>query len=115
VIPCAVYRNLLTAAILAGEDPGWPLGAHTGHCLRCQAHTASVRATRRRLSELGQEQISIPTGFGAQAIKAQVMDSLGAASGQISPKPRWKTAAGASMAAALVAAFWMRRRATARA
>ena len=109
MIPCALYRNLLTAAVLSGDEPGWPLGYHTGQCLRCQAHMASLRATRRRLSELGKEQVAAPSGF-----EDQVMNNLGRPIQPQATRPRWARAAGASMAAALVAAVWMRRRATAR-
>jgi anti-sigma factor RsiW len=109
MIRCAFYRNLLTAAVLAGEDPGWPLLSHTGQCIKCQAHVASLRATRRRLAELGNEQIASPVGF-----ESQVMNSLENAVQPQPPNGRWVRAAGASMAAALLAAVWMRRRATAR-
>jgi anti-sigma factor RsiW len=110
MIRCALYRNLLTAAILAGEDPGWPLRSHTGQCIRCQAHVASLRATRRRLAELGNESIPSPVGF-----ESQVMTRLENLIDPLPPRGRWVRAAGASMAAALLAAVWMRRRATARA
>ena len=112
MIRCAFYRNLLTAVVLAGEDPGWPLRSHAGRCIKCQAHVASLRATRRRLAELGNEQIAAPVDF-----EAQVMESL---EGPASPRRYFATggrlvrAAGASMAAALLAAVWMRRRALAR-
>ena len=110
MITCVLIRNLLTAAVLAGEDPGWPLRSHTSQCLGCQAHAASVRATRRRLGELGDHQIATPTGF-----EARVMRSLEDESQRLAPTGRWVRAAGASMAAAVLAALWMRRRATARA
>ena len=109
MIYCVVIRNLLTAAVLAGEDPGWPLRSHTRQCLGCQAHVASVRATRRRLGELGDEQIAAPAGFAAR-----VMGSLEEELQPFSSTGRWVRAAGASMAAALLAVLWMRRRATAR-
>ncbi len=109
MIRCVVYRNLLTAVVLAGEEPGWPLGSHTGQCIKCQAHVASLRATRRRLAELGNEQIAAPAGF-----ESQVMDSLESEAQPQVPNGRWVRAAGASMAAALLAAVWMRRRALAR-
>lgn len=109
MIRCAFYRNLLTAAVLAGEDPAWPLRSHAGQCIKCQAHVASLRATRRRLAELGREQIEAPSGF-----ETQVMSSLENPSEPDPPSARWVRAAGASMAAALLAAFWMRRRAIAR-
>ena len=110
MIRCVLYRNLLTAVVLAGEEPGWPLSSHMGQCIRCQAHVASLRVTRRRLAELGNERIAPPVGF-----EIQVMDRLG---NSAHPQPltgRWARAAGASMAAALLAAVWMRRRAVARA
>ena len=107
---CAFYRNLLTAAILAGEDPGWPLASHTGNCIRCQAHVASLRTTRRRLAELGQEQIRTPQGY-----ELNIMESLGTSPSLRSVRPRWARAASASVAATLLAVFWIRRRATARA
>ena len=109
MIRCVVYRNLLTAVVLAGEDPGWPLRAHTGQCIKCQAHVASVRATRRRLAELGNEQIPTPVGF-----ESHIMESLENRAELQPPNGRWVRAAGASMAAALLAAVWMRRRAVAR-
>ena len=108
MIRCGAFRNLLTAVVLAGEEPGWPLRSHIGQCIRCQAHVASLRATRRRLAELGNEQIAAPTGF-----HNQVMDRLEEPEPQV-PNGRWVRAAGASMAAALLAAAWMRRRALAR-
>ena len=115
MIRCTVMRNLLTSAVLADEDPGWPVASHAGSCLKCQAHVASLRATRRRLSELGSEGVLPPLGF-----EDLVMECL---DGAFRPGPshgRWRSvvwprAAGASMAAAVVAAVWMRRRATARA
>lgn len=106
MIRCVVYRNLLTAVVLAGEEPGWPLGSHIGQCIRCQAHVASLRATRRRLAELGNERIAAPVGF-----ESQVMDSLEQTTEPQVTNGRWVRAAGASMAAALLAAVWMRRRA----
>jgi hypothetical protein len=106
MIYCWVIRNLLTAALLAGEDPGWPLRSHTRQCLGCQAHAASVRATRRRLGELGNEQVAVPSGF-----EARVMGSLEEKFQPLAPPGRWVRAAGASVAAALLAALWMRRRA----
>jgi len=109
MIRCVVYRNLLTAVVLAGDEPGWPLGSHTGQCIKCQAHVASLRATRRRLAELGNERIAAPAGF-----ESRVMDKLEKAAEPQVPNGRWVRAAGASMAAALVAAVWMRRRALAR-
>ncbi|HUP17594.1 MAG TPA: hypothetical protein VM848_16290 [Acidimicrobiia bacterium] len=109
MIRCVVYRNLLTAVVLAGDEPGWPLGSHTGKCIRCQAHVASLRATRRRLAELGNERITAPVGF-----ESQVMDSLEHLAESPVQNGRWVRAAGASMAAALLAAVWMRRRALAR-
>lgn len=109
MIRCVVYRNLLTAVVLAGEEPGWPLGSHTRQCIRCQAHVASLRATRRRLAELGNERISAPVGF-----ESKVMERLENPTEPQPPSGRWVRAAGASMAAALLAAVWMRRRALAR-
>ena len=106
---CVVFRNLLTAVVLAGEEPGWPIRSHIGQCLRCQAHGASLRATRRRLAELGNARIEAPPGF-----ELQVMDTLERPIDPQGPNSRWVRAAGASMAAALVAAVWMRRRALAR-
>jgi hypothetical protein len=110
MIRCALVQNLLTAAVLAGEDPGWPIRSHADQCIKCQAHAASLRATRRRLSELGHEQITPPVGF-----EIQVMDGLESAFPPASANFRWARAAGASMAAALLAAVWMRRRALSRA
>jgi hypothetical protein len=109
MIRCVVFRNLLTAIVLAGEEPGWPLRPHIGQCIRCQAHVASLRATRRRLAELGSERVAAPAGF-----ESQVMDSLARLAEARVPNGRWIRAAGASMAAALLAAVWMRRRALAR-
>jgi hypothetical protein len=70
---------------------------------------ASLRATRRRLAELGNERITAPIGFDSQ-----VMDSLENPAEPPVQSGRWVRAAGASMAAALLAAVWMRRRAVAR-
>lgn len=108
MIRCVVFRNLLTANVLAGDEPGWPLRRHVGQCIRCQAHVASLRATRRRLAEIGNEPIAAPAGLGRQ-----VMDSLERMAEARASNSRWIRAAGA-MAAALVAAVWMRRRALAR-
>ena len=111
MIRCGLIQNLLTAAVLAGQDPGWPIGAHAGHCIKCQAHLASLRSTRRRLSELGSESIPTPVGF-----EARVMDRLEYPFMPVPANSRWGArAAGASMAAAVVAALWMRNRATSRA
>ncbi len=109
MIRCVVYRNFLTAVVLAGDEPGWRLGSHTGQCIRCQAHVASLRATRRRLADLGNERITTPVGFDRQ-----VMDGLGHLPQPPMQSGRWVRAAGASMAAALLAAVWVRRRALAR-
>ncbi len=106
---CVLFRNLLTAVVLAGEEPGWPLRSHIGQCIRCQAHAASLRATRRRLAELGNVRIEAPAG-----LELQVMDNLEKPIDPQVPTSRWLRAAAASMAAALVAALWMRRRALAR-
>ena len=108
MIRCVVFRNLLTAIVLAGQEPAWPLHPHVGQCIRCQAHVASLRATRRRLAELGNERIAAPAGLGSQ-----VMDSLERMAEAPTPNGRLIRAAGA-MAAALLAAVWMRRRALAR-
>ena len=105
---CVAFRNLLTAVVLAGEEPGWPLRSHIAQCIRCQAHVASLRATRRRLAELGNEPIAAPAGF-----ESRVMERLENPAPEV-PNGRWVGAAGASMAAALLAAAWMRRRALAR-
>ena len=115
MIRCTLMRNLITAAVLAGEDPGWPIASHAAHCIKCQAHVASLRATRRRLSELGSERVNPPPGF-----ETLVMDRLDDVSRPPPSPGRWRSvvwgrAAGASMAAAVVAAVWMRRRAIARA
>jgi len=109
MIRCGIFRNLLTAVVLAGDEPGWPLRSHVGHCIRCQAHVASLRVTRRRLAELGNEPIAAPAGF-----ESQVMDNLEMPVDPQIPNGRWVRAAGASMAAGLLAAVWMRRRAVAR-
>ncbi|HKY47459.1 MAG TPA: hypothetical protein VJQ79_05680 [Acidimicrobiia bacterium] len=106
---CVLFRNLLTAVVLAGDEPGWPLRSHIGHCIRCQAHVASLRSTRRRLAELGNARIEAPAG-----LELRVMDNLEKPIDPQVPDSRWLRAAGASMAAALVAGLWMRRRALAR-
>ena len=114
MIRCTLLRNLITASVLADEEPGWPVASHAGHCIKCQAHVASLRATRRRLSEFGSEGVTQPLGF-----ETLVLDRL---DGPLRPDPShagwrsmvWLRAAGASMAAAVVAAVWMHRRATAR-
>ena len=109
MIRCVVFRNLLTATVLAGESPGRPLRSHIGQCIRCQAHVASLRATRRRLAELGNERIAVPAG-----LESRVMDKLEKRAEPQVPGGVWVRAAGASMAAVLLAAVWMRRRALAR-
>jgi hypothetical protein len=110
VIRCELSKSLLTAAVLAGEEPGWPIGSHSAHCIKCQAHVASLRATRRRLSEMGKDRVETPPGF-----QVQVLDRLNeGAEFPDGSNGRWVRAAGASMAAALLAAVWARRRALAR-
>ena len=111
MIRCALARSLLTAALLAGEEPRGPIGSHSAHCIKCQAHVASLRATRRRLSEMGKERVEAPAGF-----QVQVLNGLEGESARLPlGTGRWVRAAGASMAAALLAAAWVRRRAVARA
>ena len=66
--------------------PGWPLRSHTGQCIKCQAHVASVRATRRRLAELGNEQVATPVGF-----ESQIMERLESRAEPQAPNGRWVT------------------------
>jgi anti-sigma factor RsiW len=113
VTRCAVFRNLITASVLADEDLRGPVASHAGHCIKCQAHVASLRATRRRLSEIRSEAVAPPAG-----LESLVIDRLDGAVGTDRSRPRmrskiWTPAAGA-MATAIVAALWMHRRAVAR-
>jgi hypothetical protein len=106
---CAVASNFLTASVLTGARLAWPWRSHLSGCLRCQAHLASVRATRRRLGDMRFENVGLPSGFDQTvtlALDLPVVDStIKSGSG------RQAAAASAAVAAAALAAAWMWRRA----
>ena len=109
MIRCAIARNLLTRAVLRGDEPGRLTRSHGRHCIRCQAHVASLRATRRRLAEIRDEPVELPAG-----LRQQVLNNLEPRRRNPGAGDRWVRAAGASMAAGLLAALWVHRRSTAR-
>jgi MYXO-CTERM domain-containing protein len=104
---CVIVGQLVTASILA--DPPLPSLA-TGHqtsCLRCQAHSASVRATRRTLAGLSKIREVPPI-----EIETAVLGTALVASTDAADKP-WVPAAVAT--AVVLAAAWAWRRREARA
>jgi MYXO-CTERM domain-containing protein len=104
---CAMVGHLVTASILT--DRALPALA-TGHqtsCLRCQAHSASIRSTRRALAGLARIREVPPI-----EIEAAVLGTALVASTEAAAKP-WLPAAVAT--AAVLAAAWAWRRREARA
>jgi anti-sigma factor RsiW len=106
---CAVASNFLTASVLSEARLTWPWRSHLTGCLRCQAHLASVKATRRRLGDMRFENVGLPSGFDqtvTSALGVPVVDStIRGGSG------RRAAAASAALAAVALAAAWMWRRA----
>ena len=105
---CAVASNFLTASVLSEARLTWPWRSHLIGCLRCQAHLASVRATRRRLGDMRFEKVGLPSGFdqtvaGALDLPADSTIRAGSA--------RRAAAASAAVAAVALAVAWMWRRA----
>lgn len=120
---CALTANFATAAVLSDTALNWPWIAHVNGCLRCQAHMASVRATRRRLGEMRKETASPPVGFDPSV--ALKLDPKSAVSKSIVTKStvtrpvattsssgagRQMAAVSAAIAAAALAAAWIWRR-----
>jgi hypothetical protein len=106
---CVLTSNLLTASVLSGSQLGWPWNEHIGGCIRCQAHVASLKATRRRLGEMRNETVAPPPG----------LDRTIALSLDLAPPAAVRGGAGARVAASAVTAgvltvVWMWRRARSR-
>ena len=99
--------QLVTASILAERPlPALATGHHTS-CLRCQAHSASIRSTRRALAGLSRTRELPPV-----AIETAVLGTALVASTDSAAKP-WLPAAVAT--AVVLAAAWAWRRREARA
>ena len=105
---CVVATNALTASVLKENPVKWPWTAHLAGCLRCQAHLASVKATRRRLRDMRADMVSPPTELLENVTLA--MD-LHASASVTAGTGRRRAAASAAIAAAALAAAWMWRRA----
>jgi hypothetical protein len=105
---CDVASNFLTASVLSEARLTWPWRSHLRGCLRCQAHLASVRATRRRLGDMRFENVGLPSGFDQTvtgALGGPVVDST-----SWDGSGRRAAAASAAVAAVALAAAWMWRR-----
>lgn len=107
-ISCALTTNFATAAVLSDTALIWPWNTHMSGCLRCQAHVASVKATRRRLGEMRTESVSAPVGFEPSA--ALMLDPTSIATESKLGAGRHLAAVSAGVAAAALAAAWIWRR-----
>jgi MYXO-CTERM domain-containing protein len=104
---CALVGQLVTAAILTDRSLPELATGHQTSCLRCQAHSASIRATRRTLAGLSKTREVPPI-----EIEAAVLGTALVASTDAAAKP-WLPAAVAT--AVVLAAAWAWRRREARA
>lgn len=105
---CALATNALTASVLTEKPVGWPWNSHIAGCLRCQAHLASVKATRRRLRDMRTEMVSPSAELLENVTLA--MD-LHPSAEMTASTGRRTAAASAAIAAAALTAAWMWRRA----
>jgi hypothetical protein len=106
---CTMAANALTASVLSESPLPWPWNSHLESCLRCQAHLASVKATRRRLNEMRTEGIGTPAELVDRVSLAMELHPAG---GAIGPRfGRRAAATSAALAAVALAAAWMWRRA----
>lgn len=105
---CAVATNALTASVLMENPVGWPWNSHLAGCLRCQAHLASVKATRRRLRDMRTEMVSPPAELLENVALAMDLHPSAEVAAGIG---RRRAAVSAALAAAALAAAWMWRRA----
>lgn len=104
---CAMVEQLVTASILADRPlPTLATGHHTS-CLRCQAHSASIRSTRRALAGLLKTR-----GVPPLEIEAAVLGTALVASTDPAAKP-WLPAAVATVVVLAAAWAWRRREARA--
>jgi hypothetical protein len=86
---CALSSQLITASILAERESPALIRRHQSRCLRCQAHLASLRATRRALAGLRQEQEPTPVRLQERIL------GLTMAAGAPLPHRHWLPAAAA--------------------
>ena len=109
-VRCLVCSQLVTAAVLAGRPSFSLVARHEVHCLRCQAHRASLRITRRTLGSFGAVK-ERPPAVIAQGVLGSIVASHPAALGPSgSDRPWWPAAAGVAFAA-LAAWGWRRSQA----
>jgi MYXO-CTERM domain-containing protein len=106
-IRCVMVGQLVTASILTERPLPGLATSHQTSCLRCQAHSASLRATRRTLAGLSKTREMPPI-----EIEMAVLGTTLVASTDAAAKP-WLPAAAAT--AVLLAAAWVWRRREARA
>ena len=104
---CAMVGQLVTASILTDRPLPSLAAGHQTRCLRCQAHSASIRATRRTLPGLMRTREVPPIEIEAAVLGTALVTSANAAA-----KP-WLPAAVAT--AVVLAAAWAWRRREARA
>ena len=104
---CAIVGQLVTASILTDRPLPALATGHQTSCLRCQAHSASIRATRRTLAGLTKTREVPPIEIEAAVLGTALVTSVDAAA-----KP-WLPAAVAT--AVVLAAAWAWRRREARA
>jgi MYXO-CTERM domain-containing protein len=104
---CAVVAQLVTASILTGRSLPALATGHQTSCLRCQAHSASLRSTRRALAGLGKTRHVPPP-----EIEAAVLGTAPVPSTDATAKP-WLPTAVATAVVLAAAWAWRRREAQA--
>lgn len=104
---CVVVGQVVTAALLSDRPLSYLVAGHQDRCLRCQAHGASIRSTRRALANMANTREVPPL-----ELETAVLGTALVAGTEVEGKA-WFPAAVA--AAVLVAAAWAWRHREARA
>jgi hypothetical protein len=95
---CALSSQVITASVLTERKVPAMVRRHQSRCLRCQAHHASLRNTRRALAGLRQEQEPAPARLQERIL------GLTVAAGAPLPHRHWLPAAAAVGVVVAVAA-----------
>ncbi|HKX75011.1 MAG TPA: hypothetical protein VJR05_06435 [Acidimicrobiia bacterium] len=99
-VACAVCSHFITAALLTGRELAGPVRHHQSGCLRCQAHAASLRSSRRLMAGLSEPLHPPPRG-----LRQQVMGTL-EGDPKLPPDSHWWPAAATTGAAVVVLMAW---------